>query len=401
MGRKKIETFKEKVLYKFAKKNLIYDYNYYCNRKKGHALLYYKTFQFVLENRFVDLRKSSIAYTSNWEEVEIARVLNRLGFWVDIVDRSIDRDFMPENKYDIFIGNGAGNSGKYYAKYAKHLTKAVRLFYANGPEPALGNKLQQERYVNFNQRHPNYEMPFLRMITEVDIHESMEYTDGILCFGNEFSINSYKKFNKPIFQIIPSSSSALTTDIGYFKEKDRRKFLYFGGAGNLVKGVDLIIEAFDELPNVDLYICAPYEEEFNTFYKHSLEKDNIHYLGFIDVGGPVFDELTQKCGYQLFLSSSEGTSTAVITCMRRGLIPVVTYETGVDVDDFGYLVQDLSIEAIRNKIIELSELPKKEFNDRTVKTYIASQKYTEDAFSKNYENMILKAIMDINPKLLD
>jgi len=370
-------------------KKLIRNYRKNCISRQGYALLYAKTDPFLYRSIVREY-----AHTNNWEFLEIARILNRLGFWVDIVDRTVSLgDIRFEDTYDVFIGIGAGNSGKYYPDIASQLKRAAKVFYAAGPEPTLSNELIYKRYAYFYERHPDKKVELRRTIDKVDIQRSMELTDAIFCIGNEFAINTYAKFAKPIYRICPSTSPRITTDLVCLEQKSPKKFLYFGGNGNIVKGLDLVIEVFAGLPDLELYICAPENEgDFNEAYKELLTQcPNIHFLGFIRIGGKVFNEITSQCGYIIFPSCSEGIATSVVTCMRRGLIPVVTRESGIDVRDFGYLIEDVRIEKLQALIQRISEVKGDELYRRSVQSYLNSFAYTQSRFSESFE----KALIDV------
>ena len=66
------------------KRKIIKDYRKDCHKKLGHVLLYYKTSPFVFS--FFD----QYTHTNNWEVLAIVKILNKLGFWVDVLDRDID-----------------------------------------------------------------------------------------------------------------------------------------------------------------------------------------------------------------------------------------------------------------------------------------------------------------------
>lgn len=375
---------------RFLKKKVVYNFHKYCQNKIGHALLYFKT-----DSLCFPRLAEEYYHSNNWEVLEKIKILNKLGFWVDIIDRSVDINRLKlEDKYDIFIGIGAGDSGRYYPDIASKLNKAIKIFYACGPEPDFSNRITKERYRYFHQRNPDRKVKLRRTINKVDIKKSMELTDVIFCIGNEFGINSYKKFQKDIFRIYPSTSPKITVDIPQLFNKSQKKFLYFGGNGNIVKGLDLTIEAFSELPDLELYICAPGKEyDFNAVYKKTLsESKNIHFLGFIEVGGKVFNQITSECGYVIFPSSSEGTPDSVATCMRKGLIPIVTYEAGIDIEDFGYLVKDIQIEALRSQVRAISRESREDFIKRSIKSYLNSFNYTQAKFSESFERALIKVL---------
>lgn len=376
-----------KILKKYFGKDFIKRIDWNCKQIKGKALLYFKTDPFI--NKKIS---NKYTHTNNWEILEIVKILNQVGYNVDVIDRTINQKKIKniKDEYTIYIGLGAGSSGKYFKKIALQIPSAKKILFAAGPNPDLSNKLMIKRYKYFSNRHKNKKLTLKRMINNVNIDEFMKYSDAIFVVGNEFSINSYKKYKKPIYRIYPSSSPK----IKYYKKKgsETKNFLYFGGNGNLVKGLDLLYEVFNN-QKINLYACGPSDEsDFNSFYKPIIEKNkNIHFEGFILVGSKKFNELTKKCGFIILPSCSEGTATSVTTCMRAGLIPIVTPESGIDIKDFGFQIKDIKIKNLRTQIINISNIKDNEFIKRSEKTYIESKKYTQENFSK----IVTKALKSI------
>jgi glycosyltransferase involved in cell wall biosynthesis len=86
-------------------------------------------------------------------------------------------------------------------------------------------------------------------------------------------------------------------------------FLWFGGAGLVHKGLDLLLDYFYENPSLTLHICGPIESEplFAQAYKKELyETENIIMHGFVDIRGQVFEEIIKRCAFVVFPSCSEG-----------------------------------------------------------------------------------------------
>ncbi len=106
----------------------------------------------------------------------------------------------------------------------------------------------------------------------------------------------------------------------------------------ICKGLDLVLEAFDGLTGVELHIGGPAgENEFWSFYAPLLKRNpHIFYHGFVVVGGALFNKITEDAAFAIFPGSAEGATTSVLTVMARGLVPFVTYETGIDSEDFGF-----------------------------------------------------------------
>jgi len=378
------------------KKSFVRDLHKDCKRKIGHALIFFKTDVFF----FPHLAKE-YCHSNNWEVLEKVRVLNKLGYWVDVIDRRADVEKLPiEDKYDIFIGLTGGGSGKNVPIIARKLNKAKKVYYATTAESETEAINGNKRYDYFYERHPNTKVK-LRRVTDEETRESyeelMKLSDVIFSIGNKYAIDSYrKKFNKPIYRIYPSCSPKITTDLKQLTDRSQKKFLYFGSNGNIFKGLDLIIEAFSTMPDLELHICAPEkEDDFNRVYGEIIKRSsNIHFHGFVEVGGKIFNDVTSQCGYLIFPSCSEGTPVAIASCMRRGLVPFITFESGVDLEDFGHLIEDIHLDALKSQIRLVSQEPKNDFIKRSIKSYLNSFNYTQASFSESFEKAVIKTLKE-------
>jgi hypothetical protein len=346
------------------------------NYVKGckYALLYYKTDAFTNPKLAEDY-----THTNHWESVEIANILNGMGYIVDIIDRTLTK-FALEDKYDLFIGIGAGDSGQHYPDIAKQIPSAIKIMYALGPEPKQSNKWVEDRYCSYVFRHGKGLGKMRRTIDKLDIDKVMEYTDAIITCGNKHTQDTYAKFKKPIYRVYLSTHPELQRING------GKGFLYFGGNGNIVKGLDLTIEAFTGT-DLELYICCPFEKE----YQPKLPP-NIHWIGFTKVNSPEFYDIVSKCSYVILPSCSEAAATSVTTCMRCGLIPIVTKATGLDIGDFGYLINTCNIDLIRKQIIKISKTHQFETARRSNDTYKESFKYTQENFTRTFKETLCKIL---------
>ncbi len=382
---------------RFARKLFIQNITGGFNNLELRVLLYYKTEP--LYNREL---VNSYEHTNNWEIIEIVRILNAYGFVVDVVDRALN-NFEPENKYDLFIGLGAGNSGKYFVKYGASLTKAVKVLYAAGPEPKLSDCLVRERYDNFNSRH-GLNAPYMRIIDQVNFTEFLKYTDYILVIGESgsFCYKSYQDCGKEIKSFLPSSSPNLGFRSSWINTRKRNRFLCFAGNGLICKGVDILIEAFRELPEMELVICGPKEEALFEAYERELSgQGNINYEGFVKVNSERFNRLCSECAYVILNSSSEGCATSVITCMRCGFVPIVNYECGIETGNFGFMIDNITglVPGTIDVVRRASSIADEEYSNRVFKTLMDSFKYTQGNFSATIEKALLEIIQE--NKLVD
>jgi glycosyltransferase involved in cell wall biosynthesis len=321
-------------------------------------------------------------HPNEWEVKCFVRTLNKLGYSVDLIDRSVN-NFVPEDKYDLFFGYGSGNSGRHFYKYSKLLTKAIKVLYATGPEPELSNQLVKKRYDTFNFRN-KMDVPYMRLI-DIDFDNFISTTDHIFCIGprDHFSFNSYKKFNLPIHSLNPTS---INDPITYNHHKDLKNFLCFAGSGLICKGVDLMVEAFLQMPDKHLHICGPQEKGFQDAYLELINaSQNIHFYGFVDIKSQTYKNLCNICSYTILHSAAEGSATSIITNMQSGLIPIVNYEAGIDVDDIGFMFPESieSIQSIINMVNEASSISKTEYKEMHYKLLESQKKFSQKSFSES------------------
>ncbi len=358
------------------------------------ALLYFKTEPYAFPERI-----NEYVHTNDWEITEIVRILNGFGFVVDVIDRGRD-DFIPEDKYELFIGLGAGRSGKHFAKYAEALPNAIKVLLAAGPEPILSNRLVQEQYDRFNARHST-NVPAMRLTAGIDFPSFLKHTDYFLVIGEEdqFCVGTYLPLGKPVLNFLPGVSPNVRFLKTWIETRSRNKFLCFAGNGFICKGVDLLVEAFVEMPELQLHICGPDTEPgfFEVLGKRIQEAENIHYEGFVNTGGERFETLMSECSFVIFASSSEGCATSVATVMRGGLVPILNKETGINLGTFGFKLdgpKENIIDEIRKVARFVTTISEENYRKRVYETLNDSAKYTQATFTRTFSKAILQVIQE-------
>jgi glycosyltransferase involved in cell wall biosynthesis len=158
------------------------------------------------------------------------------------------------------------------------------------------------------------------------------------------------------------------------------------------KGLDLALEAFAGMPAYHLTVCGPVQREKDfeqAFYKELYETPNIHTIGWVDTATPTFAEITSKCVGLVYPSCSEGQSGAVVECLHAGLVPIVSYESGVDVHDFGVTLKTCSIEEIRDEVQRIAKLPPQEIKRMACAAWkFARANHTRERFAEAYQKVI-------------
>lgn len=355
------------------------------------ALVYFKT-----DPLFSRRLRDAYVHTNNAEIVTMLGIFNRLGFVVDLVDRDADwKEIEPllDRAYDAYLANAAGNSAQLHNEISAAISAKHRIFFAAGPEPEESNKRVVTRHDDFEKR-TGRNCVRRRLVKGGDFARRFEKIDAIFYVGNAFSEETYSSHGIPSYRIYPSTSPQLCFDAAAIDRKRADRFMYFGGNGLICKGLDLVLEAFDGLEDVTLDICGPSsEEDFWQYYRPLLDRNpQIRFHGFVEAGGAAFSDITAAAGFQIFPGSAEGCATSVVTCMRRGVVPVTTPETGVDLGSFGVAIDDASVDGVRRLVKRLREMDSNEFRRRIIDTYIASMDYTLERFERSFEAALLKTM---------
>lgn len=315
------------------------------NVPRGNVLISYMVEPFLLK-RGEDI---SHHHTNYWECAQMATTFLDLGYAVDVIN-SYNKIFVPKINYAYFIEHRtvlervASRLNEDCLKIM-HIDTAHLLFH-NAAEANRLLELQQRRGITLSPRRfimPNF---------------AIENADCATILGNQFTQQTFSYAKKPLFRV-PVSTPMLYDWLHRDFESSRRRFLWFNSGGLVHKGLDLILEAFARMPDYELIVCGPVqkEEDFErAFRKELYGTQNIRTLGWIDIASREFLDVVTSCIGVISASCSEGGSGSIITCMHAGLIPVVTYQSAVDVPvDAGLVLKNCSVEEIQRSISWVSD----------------------------------------------
>ena len=151
--------------------------------------------------------------------------------------------------------------------------------------------------------------------------------------------------------------------------KQRRKnFIWFGSVGLAHKGLDLALEAFARMPELNLTVVGgiDLDPDFKAAYRRELyETPNIRTPGWVSATAPEFLTLLRDQVGVVYPSCAEGGAGSVIVCMHCGLIPIVTRSASIDVGDFGCETRSERIEDIMESTRLIASLPTAELTARS------------------------------------
>ncbi|MBC1219748.1 glycosyltransferase [Nostoc sp. UCD121] len=356
---------------------------------KGNMLLSYRIEPFLLKPG----QPMPNDHTWYWEVWQIAQTFLDLGYNVDVIQFHNDK-FVPQKHYAFFI-----DIRHRMEALAPKLNKdCIKIFHVDIANMVFRNAAECNRLLEVQQRKgvtlkpQRFEVPNL----------GIEYADCAIVLGNDFTTDTFKYANKPMYRIPISSPTVYPYPDKKDFEAVRKRFLWFGGSALVLKGLDLVLDAFAQMPEYHLTVCGPVsnDKEFEqAFYKELYETPNIHTYGWIDVSSPDFIEVTNNCLGLVYPSVSEGQSGAVISCLQAGLIPILSYESGVDVHDFGVIFDNLSLEEIKEKVRSISNLPVENLQMMSLRAWeYARANHTKEKFAQVYRNVVEKIIENHSQK---
>ena len=245
-------------------------------------------------------------HTHYWESVHIAKTYLAHGFAVDVVQYD-DAKFMPKKAYDILVSARTD-----LERLAKLLPEnCLKIAHLDTAHFLTNNANALARLVDTRERRG----VTLRNLRTIEENWAIEAADMGCVLGNEFTAESYKYAGKPIHRIPISCTDTYPWPEDRNFDDARTRFMWFGSAGFVHKGLDLVLEAFKDLPDLSLTVCGPMESEIrfvNEFHDDLYNTPNIETPGWTDVTGP---DYTDGSG-TVIQTHSGGTITIDVQCVK-------------------------------------------------------------------------------------
>ena len=307
-----------------------------------------------------------------------------LGYAVDVVNAADSRDFVPAKQYSVFVGHR-----HHFDRIASRLVEpCLKVLHCDVAHWLFHNTAGYGRLLDLQKRR-GLTLPLLRL---QEPNRAIELADAATVLGNEFTIGTYRYAGTPIHRI-PISTPAV---YDWPKEKafdnHRRTFLWFNSNGFVHKGLDLVLEAFARMPDLQLIVCGPVNDEIEKQFIDAYDKElygmpNIRTVGWIEVASEEFRQIANSCVAVISASCSEGGGGSILSCMQAGLIPVVNDATSVDIGSFGAPIKDCSIQGIIDAVTGLANAPLSEIEDRARRTWeFARANHTRERFAEKYRD---------------
>lgn len=353
---------------------------------KKSALLVYLTKPFILDQSDpVFLMHQNFSYNRL-----LASVLDQFGFIVDVVEYQ-DTHVKPKKKYDLLLTHRLdyGKRGGYF--------KAIpnKIYLCSGSNHLVHNRNLKIRMEGVHKRrgiHLN------DVVWDTEDLSYLEEINAICGPGNATIKSSWREnYHGPIY-MHNNIAILQRTAVDRNYDSAKKRYLFFGSGQQLNKGLDLLLEVFRKNPQMELYVCSNYLEEkdfCDCFHNELYNTPNIHAMGWVSIKGDTFREIVKKCAFVILPSCSEGQPGSVINCMATGLIPIVTPQCGIDVDDFGIIIEDIQIDAIEKLCRNLSAMPNSKLKLMSNDSQKAiSTKYTIELLEKSIRHFLKEILKD-------
>lgn len=349
-----------------------------AKKVRGRVLISYMIEPFLLKRG----QSLSTIHSNNWECQQIANIFLEYGFKVDIINWN-NRHFVPKYNYDYFI-----DIHNNIERLAPFLKNSVKILHITGAHWLFQNNAEYTRLLQLQQRRGITLSPRRQVPPSLGI----ENADYATILGNQFTISTFDYANKPIVPIPVTSTYSQAFAVEKDFEKCKRQYLWLGSYGMVHKGLDLVLEAFAKMPDYYLTVCGPVEREKDfdkAFHTELYKTSNIHTTGWIDINSQQFKTIMNNSIGIIYPSCSEGQAGVVVNCMHGGLIPIISYQSGIDVQDFGIILKENTIEEIKNTVQFLSNLPPQELKTRAYNTWqFARNNNSQEKFAEAYRHFV-------------
>lgn len=298
-----------------------------------------------------------VQHASYYHANQIVRYFITRGYCVDVcgLEDQIAYNKLKDSKYDVIFGFGPN-----FNKMCVQNPEARRVLFVMENNPDVVAEKYQERIEYFKLRHPDIDYNLSDSRMAYFHSDEFKYADSCILMSSEYNSLSFKKYFSDLKLV---NCNALINKLYVFDRNTmsnivpstRRRFLWFGSRGVIHKGLDILIDAFRQMPEYELCCYGMAVEEKRLFDK--LKAPNTHECGRVNVLNQEFiDEIINKHSFVISPSCSEGMSTAVSTCMAHGIIPIITKESGFEDSPCIITLDDFRVETIVDTVKEVASL---------------------------------------------
>lgn len=271
-------------------------------------------------------------------------------------------------KFDVFIGVAPR-----FEQIARRISAKHKILFAVNMHPVERNKILRTFKEKANL--PDEAVSSWEYADEFVAPKVLMYADDIICVGNIVVINSYIKYGVKKNHIKPVNYSTGRVSDTLAEIGTKKKFLYVASEIGLRKGFDIVHEVFSakQLHKED-FVLTVVGLPSTDYYKEKIKKlktllgDKLIYKGWIDSASNEYEKLLKTQTYLFFPSLEEGQAGTALDAMSRGVIPIITPESGIDFSPLGSLAPKSSEPANLRIVQDALTLDKDQIKELKTKT---------------------------------
>ena len=348
---------------------------------RGRVLIAY-----VLEP-FLDRGSARTNHTHHAECVLMAQVWRSLGYAVDVIDYR-NSEFMPSVDYDYFV-----SARTHLERIGKRLGAGCRrVAHFDTSHFTVNNRATFQRLIDLQQRR-GVSLP--RSARLIESNQAAEAMDLGMVLGNAVTLATYAYAGKPLQPLsVPGIATRAARTTKRF-DQCRTHFLWLGSGGLVHKGLDLVLEAFAQMPEMHLTVCGPLDQEpeFGCVYQRELALPNVRTTGWIDVTSDAFRDLAADTLGIVYPSCAEGQAGAVVNAVQAGLLPIISRESGLDVDGFGETLVRNDVATICDAVRAFAAEDDAHLAQRMDGLYhYADARHSHEAYARQYGQALAKIL---------
>ena len=291
-----------------------------------------------------------------WEVRQVARSLMAAGLAIDVASFRGAELPAPVPDYDI----ACSLHGALAAVAGRLPARTLKILWLTGSSPDYQNRRERERIAALAARGRTGYTPCRQMDADIEL-TAMDLADRCVMLGNEHTLATFAPGHRAKMTRLMPTASRLLPPAPIAARSEPPEFLWLGGGGAVLKGLDLALEAFAAMPDLRLHVVGfPAEEaDFDRLYEHELYRlPNIRLYGYLRTSGPEFAAVLARSSPILAPSASEGAATSVATCLAAGLFPILSDDVGLDHEEaLSHRLPELTVDAITRAARSVAAMP--------------------------------------------
>ena len=314
------------------------------------------------------------------------------GYVVDCLDTDAVEPGMDTSKYALIIDES------HSLPFLKKIKGQKRVFFCTGLKWDRWNANELERIKWF---HDKYKV-FIRPVRQIAPNFTDEVADYILFKGEHDQVMDMNQKAQHFQLSMPVDFEPENID----KDYSKRDFIWVGGYGALHKGLDIVVDAFEKMPDLNLHLFGSMgkEPEVMKWLQKKLKVNpNIKFHGFADFDSATFRNVISNCVAHVYPSAGENGCATLAQTAHFGVLPITTRTANNQSWCFGFTINGQNREemitniilkvkkaaALDNEMVKMKSLAIIDFAKRT---------FTRNAFINSFNSFLSEVKNDTSLK---